>query len=248
VRSLAAAAVLLAAGAARGGEIEVGYGHDHVSGGRPAWRAASLEVRLARADGARVAFSARDLERFGLRDRELALAAGAPWRGRWLVSGEASGSLSPSFAPAFTAAVGLERALGRGFAASARVRWAHYEGGTGTADPLFASAGVERYFGAQRLAATGYLASLGGALSASARLAWDLYYGERSRIGVALAGGRELESTGASGPLATDVLSGALAGSHAAGEAWAVLYEVGVSRQGDLYTRAGARLGLARRF
>jgi YaiO family outer membrane protein len=219
-----------------------------VSGGRPAWRAASVEVRLGRADGATVALSARDLERFGLRDDELAVAARTPWRGRWLLSGEASGTLAPSFAPAFAAAVGLERALGRGFAASARVRWAHYEGGTGAADPIFASAGVERYFGAQRLAATGYLASLGGALSASARLAWDVYYGARSRFGVALAGGRELESTGAASPLATDVLSGALAGAHAVGEAWAVLYEVGVQRQGDLYTRAGARLGLVRRF
>lgn len=248
MRRAVSALLLAAAGAAQAAEVELGYGHDGLSGGRPAWRTASLDVRLTRPDRATVAVSARDLERFGLRDLELALAAGAPWRGGWFVAGEASASTTHLFTPAWSGLIGVERALGAGFVASGRVRWARYEGGGGSSSPVFGSAGVERYFGRQRLAVTGHLAALEGSSCASGRLAWDLFYGDRSRVGLSLSGGRELESTGAPRPLATDVLAAAIGGRHAAGGAWSIAYEVGVQRQGDAYTRAGARLGLGRRF
>jgi YaiO family outer membrane protein len=248
VKSAVLLAVLAAAASARAGEVEIGEGHDLLSGGRPAWRATTLDLRLARPDRSALVVSGRDLARFGGHDRELAVAAALPWGGRWVATAEASASAGHRFTPAFAAAAGVERALPGGFALSGRVRWARYDGDAGASDPIFATAGVERYFGEQRLALTAHAAVLEGSVSGSGRVAWDLYYRDGSRVGVSFAAGRELESTGAPRPFATGVVAAAAAGRHAMGAAWAVAWEIGVQRQGALYTRAGARVGLVRRF
>jgi len=66
-------------------------------------------------------------------------------------------------------------------------------------------------------------------------------------VGVGLSMGRELESVGGR-VVMTDVLGAVVAGRHDVDAAWSLLWEVGVQRQGGLYTRTGATLGIRRRF
>jgi YaiO family outer membrane protein len=253
IRGLAAAALLAAARAALAGEVEVAYGEDVLSGGRGAWRLAAVEATAAPAPRTSVTLGARGLERFGRRDAEAALGVGlpAPWSARGAIGIEGTASATQRFVPAWSGGARLEQGLGAGLVASAGLRAARYGGDPadgGGARTTLASAGLERYLGRWRLAGTGYLAGVGGAWSGSGRLAVDLFLGERDRVGVALAAGRELESLGGGRLLASDVAGAALTGRHGLSEAWAVAWEVGVQRQGELYTRAGARLGLRRRF
>ena len=66
---------------------------------------------------------------------------------------------------------------------------------------------------------------------------------------MAVAAGAEVESAAGAPPLlTTGVLGAAITGRHALTEVWGVSYQVGAVRQGDLYARAGGRLGVHRTF
>jgi len=114
-----------------------------------------------------------------------------------------------------------------------------------------AMGGVERYFGSYRAAYTLYNGKPEGESSASShRLAFDYYYhGERSRIGVAVTWGREVEYVGPpTGIIVSDVRAFALLGRHWLTPSWALTWDLGTHEQGDLYRRTGGRLGLRHRF
>jgi YaiO family outer membrane protein len=253
IRGLAAAALLAAARAASAGEVELACGEDVLSHGRGSWRLVSLEATAAPAARTSLLLAARGLERSDARDAEAAagVTLPAPWSARGAIGVEGTASATHRFVPAWSGGVRAEQGLGAGLVASAGLRGAWYGGDPaagGGARTALASAGLERYLGRWRLAGTGYLAGVAGAWSGSGRLAADLFLGERDRVGVAVSAGRELESAGGGRLLASDVVAVALGGRHGIAAAWAVTWELGVQRQGELYTRAGARLGLRRRF
>jgi YaiO family outer membrane protein len=245
-RALAALALCLPL-LARGGSVELSQGVDTLSGDRAAWRATAVEALWTGERGAAAGFAARELSRFGRDDVELAASGQAPLGGFVLAL---EGSASPTwwFLPRWAAGLRVERAVAEGWLASAGVRAARYESDLSRSTPLFASAGLERYWGRWRAAATTTAVGLGSAWSGSGRLALDLYYGEEGRVGVSAGAGRELESLGQGQLLRSNVLSAALTGAHPLLGGWAVTWELSAQRQGDLYTRTGGRLGLRRRF
>jgi YaiO family outer membrane protein len=229
------------------GSVELSQGADALSGGRPGWRATALEALWTGERGAAAGCTARELSRFGEDDVEFAAFA-QPRLGAFLLALEGSASPTWRFVPRWAAGLRVERSLGAGWNASAGVRTARYESDVARSTPIFATAGVERYWGRWRAAATGTAAGLDGTWSGGGRLALDLFYGEDGRVGVSVAAGRELESLGEGILLRTDVLAAALAGAHPLGAGWAVTWELSAQRQGELYTRTGGRLGLRRRF
>jgi len=143
--------------------------------------------------------------------------------------------------------VTLLRELGSGFALSTGLKGSRYDTGAGATATGLGTLGLERYWAAYRIAWTGYVAAVERSWSLSNRIALDRFYGEENRIGIALAAGRELESSGAR-VLSTPVLGASVGGRHGLGGGWAVTYEGSLQRQGEYYTRAGGRLGLRRRF
>lgn len=232
---------------ARGGSVELSHGVDVLSGDQPGWRATTLEALWTGERATAAGFAARELARFDRDDVELAALGQAPVGGFVLAL---EGSASPTwwFLPRWSAGLRLERAVGEGWVAAAGVRTAQYQSDQTRSTPLFASGGLERYWGRWRAAATTTAVALDGTWSGSGRLALDLYYGESGRVGVSAAAGRELESVGGGQLLRSTVIGAAVLGAHPLSGGWAVTWELSAQRQGDVYMRTGGRLGLRRRF
>lgn len=246
-----ALALLLAAAplAAPALELEAAYGYDHLTGGRSRWQSAGASAAWERDDRARLELGLQGLERFDQRDLQLRAAGGLPLPDAWWLGAELEGSLSHETVPVAAVALLASRPLPllEGLVASGRARWARYRGAT-RSDTGLLSLGLEQYGRGWRAALTGYAATVSGAWGASGRLALDWLYGERGRAGIALSGGTEVEVTEARRVAATRVLAAGLAGLHELGPGWALAWELGVQRQGELYTRTGGRLGVRRRF
>jgi YaiO family outer membrane protein len=246
-RLLVLALGVATSGTASAAEVEVGYGHESLTRGTP-WDELGLTVDWGEPGTQRLELGARALDRFGVRDSELRAAGSTPLGERWVVGAEASGSPEHRFMPLVAGGASLQRALGSGFVASAGVRASVYDGDAGTVRTGLGSVGLERYWSALRLGWTGYLATLHARWSASNAVAADFYYGQGSRAGVRVSGGRELETTGAGEPTVSTVIAAGLAGRQHLGGDWSLTWEAGVLRQGNLYTRTGARVGLRCHF
>lgn len=232
---------------AQGTTVELSHGVEALSGDRPGWRATALELLWTGERGAAAGLAAREHSRFEREDLELGAHGQAPL-GRFVLALEGSASPTWRFLPRWAGGLRVERALTREWIASAGVRAARYDGDLSRSTPVFASAGLERYWSRWRAAATTTAVALEGAWSGNGRLALDLFYGEGGRVGVSAAAGRELESLGEGRLLRTNVLAGAITGAHPLRGGWATTWELSAQRQGDLYTRVGGRLGLRRSF
>lgn len=239
--------LVAASGAASAAEVELGYGHEAVTGRTP-WSELAIAVGWGDPGTPRLDLGARSLDRFGLRDTELRAGGSVPVAERWVLGAEVSGSPEHRFVPAFSAGASLQRTLGSGFVASAGARGSAYDGDAGAVRTGLGTLGLERYWGAFRVGWTGYLVTLHGRWSASNAAALDLYYGQDGRAGVRAAAGREIEAVGAGEPIVSTVLAVGFAGRQGLGGDWALTWEAGLLRQGDLYTRTGARVGLRRHF
>ena len=245
----APALLLLAlASTASATEIEVGYGHEYLTHDYASWNTAYIEADWKRADRAAAGLVVRELGRYGQRDLELGTSATLPIGRRWDISAELGGSPTHSVVASWKGGLQLQCVLGGGFVALSGLHVSRFENEAQISVPVVGRGGLDWYWGSHRLAWTGFLATLAGAWSGSQRAAWDIFYREGDRIGAAVAVGRELESLGAGRLLATDVISAMVAGRNGIGRGWSVTYVLGVQRQGDLYLRAGATLGLRRHF
>ena len=237
-------ALLAAApGPGRGAELELGYGRDRATGPGPDWQALSLGAAWTGEARARAEAGALRQERFGLADWDFRAAAATPLGG-WTLGLEATGSATHRVVPVASAAVEVGRGLGGGLAASARGRWARYRPAGGQVDAGLGSLTLERYAGPWRAGATAYGAAVGGALGGSLRLFLDRSYLDRSRVGLSLAGGRELDVTEALEVRSLRTWTAAATGLHALDQAWALTWEVGLQWLPGLTTRLGARLGV----
>jgi YaiO family outer membrane protein len=246
-RALLGLALLAAAPAASGAELALSYGHDVLGSGYADWRALSAEVAWVAGERTSIGLLARGLERFERQDLELGSSVAVPLGPRWRVAAEATGSPTHHAAPTWSGAVRVERALPEGFLASAGLKGSRYDSEVGGTYTGLGTVGVEWYRSVYRAAWTAYLSTVEGAWSVSNRVALDRFYGDENRIGLALSAGRELENVGAR-VVGTQVLAATASARHALGRGWAITGEVTFQRQGELYARAGGRLGLRRRF
>ena len=240
-------ALALFAGRAGALELEGGLTHERLTKDRPDWSSVYLEAAHDLAPRRTLYGLLRRTERFDLRDTEFAAGYYHPFDANWTALVEASYSPDHNVLPESSALGHISWARAGGWVLSGGLRVSEYtENGA-----RVAMAGIERYFGSYRAAYTLYNGKPEGESSASShRLAFDHYYaGERSRIGVAVTWGREVEYVGPpTGIIVSDVRALILIGRHWLTPSWALSWDFGTHEQGDLYRRTGGRLGLRHRF
>jgi YaiO family outer membrane protein len=249
-RALVAAAALclpalLAAQPAPFWQAEFGLGRERVSNGLADWQQADLALRRFWAPRSSFELSARRTERYSLTDNEIGTGLALPVGEAWGMSLAASASPTHRVLPRWSLGAGAQRALADGWVVGAGLRETRYTAARTSA----LSFTVERYFGSAalgewRAAATATATRLAGATTSGAgRVQLDRYFGERARLGVLLAAGREADN-GSGSVLLTDVRTAALLGRWPIAERWALTGELNHTRQGDLHRRTGGRLGV----
>jgi YaiO family outer membrane protein len=251
-RALAIALVLAACAAAPStaaqnhGGATLRLGGSGLDAGYDDWREAALHLEWRRPDVGGAYVVLRSLDRYGLRDRE-ALVGGSRRVGeRWDLWAEASVSDDADFAAEHSVTLGASRRFDDGWVGSGSLRHSVYPD-VGVA---IASGGVERYVGAWRFAWTAYAAQQDGdgPVAWSQLLAIDHYHGDEDRVGGFVGGGRQLDYVPGVGMEVRTVPTIGVSGRQSIGEDWAIDWLVSWERQGDLYRRFGASLGLRRRF
>ena len=232
---------------AAGVEAEAGATYEQLTNDNPDWRSLYLDVMQTFAPRQTLYGTVRETERFDLRDFELAAGYTHPFGEKWTAAIEASHSPDHNVLAENSVFGQLHWAAGGGWVLNGGARFSSYR----DSDTRVLTAGVERYFGHYRAAYTYYNGKPEDVSSASShRVAFDYYYfDERSRVGMAISWGREVENVGPpTGVTTTDVRSISIVGRHWFTPDWAIAWEIGTHEQGDLYRRTGGRLGLRYRF
>ena len=228
-------------------EAEGGVTYEHLTDDKPEWKSVYLDAAHSFAPRQTLYGTLRETERFDLRDFELAAGYAQPFGEQWTAVAE--GTFSPDHHVLARQSVfaQLYWAAGSGWVVNGGARFSEYT----DSDARVLTAGVERYFGHCRAGYTYYNGKPEDAPAASShRIGFDYYYfEERSRIGVAISWGREVENVGPpAGLITSDVRSFTLVGRHWFTPDWALAWEIGTHEQGDLYRRTGGRLGFRHRF
>ena len=230
----------------QGTRLSADLSYEDLTGGRTAWKGASLGVTHRFADDSN-GFAAVHLEeRFDTRDEQAILGYAGKLGDAW--SYGLTGDVAPDaevlaeWSLAAEAARALPSAWGIGF----RLRHASYQ----SADVDTMSASVDKYLGAYSV---GY--SLNAAKTSDIddpsfghllRLARE--YGNASRAALVVGFGEEAETVAPGVVTVTDTRSISLSGLHWTSTAWGFAWEAGWYEQGDLYDRFRIRLGLEHRF
>lgn len=218
-------------------------GGDRLTNGRESWRNESVFIEHKSEGGFLGGLRANTTQRFGLNDQQFeafysrklsdTLRAGIDGNlsssHQVLAKSSLGGTLTYEFAPAWLLNGG--------------VRQSRYD--AVTVNQL--SLGAEHYFGDWGAALTVVNSN---SFSENAQT-WvgrlSRYYGDRDRINLLLAAGRE--PTSIAGTIVTsDVRSVTLTGRHWIAPRVAIDYAVGRTRQGDFYSRTGGSLGLVVAF
>ncbi len=228
-------------------QVEAGIGRDRLSNGAPAWAQLDLALRHRLAPRSMVELGLRRTERSNRADAEIAASLSLPLDAQW--SAALAATLSPSHhvLARGSGRATLARAFEGGWVATADVGRRVFEQGRTTLLEI----GGERYVGDWRFAASVGQTRLdaGGGSAASGRLQFDRFFdGERGRIGLILARGRELEGLPATALSPQDVIdqrvtSVALVGVWPLAPAWGLAWEASRLRYDDLRRRSGAAAG-----
>lgn len=219
--------------------------HSHLSNGTPDWTSVTLQVGRQWDKRTGVNAELTETRRFGERDTEAAVEGFLP--------------LSPSLTlSARLAASPTHRVLARG-SAGANLQWEFHKAWllhTGlrhtrypAVDLTEGSMMLEHYFGdfgamagvraVRGFGATAYVGEL--------RAAW--YYSDTSSVSLIATDGNEASQAGPGNVLLTRVSALALVGKHTLGAGpWLLRYGLHHVRQGSLYNRSGATLGVQRDF
>lgn len=214
---------------------------DSLSNTGAPWLQLGLAGAYAPMPRARLGAFAALIQRFGQSAPQAGLDASWPLTERLTGFGDLALAPGAVVVPAAAAGAGLHAALPGGWGLEASGRYSAYANG----GVPFAALALEKYLGAWRLAY-----SLG--VSPSADWAWPLrhlasasYYlpDDRSAVTLRAAAGTEVEQVSATNLLRTDVLALALDLRWWLGERFALVPQVGFTRQGALYDRLTAGLG-----
>ena len=228
-------------------ESEAGATYENLTDDKPPWKSLYLDATQTFAPRQTLYATMRETERFDLRDFEISTGYAHPFGENWTAVIEASYSPDHHVLPEDSFFAQLYWVAGGGWVLNGGARLSEYTG----PDARVLTAGVEKHFGRFRAAYTYYNGKPEDANSASSnRVSLDYYYfEERSRVGVAISWGREVENVGPpTGIITSDVRAITLVGRHWFTPDWAIAWEIGTHEQGDLYRRTGGRLGLRYRF
>ena len=192
-------------------EIEAGATYEHLTNDNPDWRSLYLDAMQPFAPRQTLYGTVRETERFDLRDFELAAGYAHPFGASLTAVIETSYSPDHNVLAENSVFGQLYWTVGGGWVLNGGGRFSSYT----DSDARVLTAGVERYFGQYRAAYTYYNGKPEDAPSASShRVTFDYYYfEERSRIGLAVSWGREVENVGPpTGVITTDVRSISIVG------------------------------------
>jgi YaiO family outer membrane protein len=227
-------------------DVEAGASYERLTNDRDPWSSLYLEALKQFAPRQSLYGLVRETERFNFRDSEFGLGYSQPFAA-WTATLE--GTFSPDHnVLAENSIFGqLAWAGPQGWVVSGGARRSEYT----TSRVNILTGNVERYWSTWRAGYTLYNGRPEGSGSATShRLSLDHYYdGERSRIGVSGAWGREVENQGPpAGIITSDIRNLTIGGRHWLAGSWAATWDAWTQRQGDLYRRTGGRLGLRYRF
>ena len=193
-------------------EVEAGASHEHLTGGREAWRSVYLQAS-GRIAAHAFELGVRGTNRFGLDDTELSVAGTAALPQGWSVSGGLAGSTTHRILPRWAAQAAVQHGLAAGLGGS--LQWRRTLYGPDDSGPTRGSTalgiGLEWYAGPLRLAWNGSHSRLDVGADANAQWAQlDRYYGEQasgqvSRVGLLVSAGHEIENLPVTGPTVTRV-------------------------------------------
>ncbi len=230
----------------RGTRLSADLSYEDLSGGRPAWKGASLgfDHRLG---GSRHLFGGLHLEeRFDTRDEQILVGYADRLNDVWSYGVSADASPDAQILPEWSVTLETGRALARAWSLGLRYRHGSYE--TSDVDTLATS--LEKYVGAYSL---GYSLNTAKVSDISdphfghlLRLNRD--YGDANRVALVVGFGEEAETVAPGVVQVTDTRSVSLNGVHWTGAAWGLSWEAGWYEQGDFYDRIRIRLGLEHRF
>ena len=229
-----------------GDGVTLRLGWSGLDSGYDDWREAALHVEWRWPDIGGAYAVLRTLDRYGLGDRELMVGGSRRIGERWDLSAEASIGDDAEFVARQALMLAASHRFDGGWVGNASLRRTRYV----DADVGIASGGVERYAGRWRAAMTVYAARQDGydGTAWSQMLALDRYHGDDDRVGGFVAWGRQLDQVPGAGVESRAVPSFGLSGRQSLGRDWALDWTLVSERQGDLYRRLGASVGLRRRF
>jgi YaiO family outer membrane protein len=209
------------------------------------WRSLAARVRFAVSPTLELRGSIAEVTRYGRDESEAGAGAGWAAGNGWTIGADVTAAGNAQFLPEWSAQAQFAGPLAAATTLQASYRRAEYRN---TASDTF-SLGVDRYVSRYRLAYTlfrGEPADASGTWTHVFRC--DRYYGESNSVGLQFTTGEESESDGAGGLLVSRVEAVALIGRHAVTADWTLTWAATWHEQGDLYRRAGAHVGIARRF
>ena len=228
-----------------GTRLSVALSHENLSGGRPSWQGATIDIEQPLEDSLRLLAGLHLEERFDTQDEQFSLGLvdriGKNWS--WGINADAAANAEILPEWSLTAEVG--RMIGRDSSIGLRARHAEYQ--TVKVDTLAAT--LEQYAERFRVAYTltgSRPTDIDWSFGHTLRVAHDYEYG--SHVTLALGYGEEAETIAPGVVQVTDVRSIAVLGVHWRTAAWGLAWEAGWHEQGDLYDRIRIRLGLERRF
>ena len=230
----------------RGSRLSADLSYEELSGGRPAWKGASLgfDYRLG---GSRHFFTGLHLEeRFGTRDEQMLVGLADRLNDDWSYGMSADAAPGAEILPEWSFSLEAGRALAHDWSLGLRYRHASHS----TADVDTLSTSAEKYVGPYSLGYSLVTAKVSGIgdphFGHLLRLNRD--YGDANRVALVAGFGEEAETVAPGVVQVTDTRSLSLSGVHWARTAWGLSWEAGWYEQGDLYDRIRIRLGLERRF
>lgn len=227
-------------------EIELGATAEKLNHGLSDWRSAYLEGTHHIARSQTLYGGLRRTERFDKYDTEGWIGYYHPLAPTWTLLVEGSYSAQHQVLPKYSAFAQLSKQLSDGWGVSLGIRRSEY-----TSNGVrMVVASAERYWGDWRGAVTVYSGKPDGAPWAEAyRFQLTRYYGDRSYAGIGYSFGRENENVGPPvGILTSSVRDLTINGRHWLAPDWALTWDLNAHKQGSLYRREGARLGLRYRF
>ena len=230
----------------RGTHLSADLSYEDLSGGRSAWKGASLGFDR-RLGGARRLFGGAHVEeRFGTRDEQLLVGFADRAGSRWSYGLSADLAPDAQLLPEWSFSAEAGRALAPGFGLAFRLRHADYA--AAQVDSL--SGTIEKYLDGFSVAYSLNAAKTSdiGDAHFGHLLRVGHEYGAGSRAGLAVGFGEEAETVAPGVVQVTETKSVSLNGLHWSSAAWGISWEAGWYRQGDLYDRLRVRLGIEHRF